>query len=401
MVNPVPGRAVTTPYHKTGSHWTACGWHTGQDYAAPHGTTIVAARAGVTKHVNYGSSFGSKQLAVQCDDGTEDFYAHMSSRIGSGVRVAAGARVGAVGSEGNSTGPHLHFERHRSKNAWNCSNMDDPMKSHNEGATVNPGNVYVSKLVYKQDDSDSVKRLQDTLNGISLSGGVNLPITGGYFDKTKAEVEKWQKQKANDKSVVDGSKVTPAQANQLFAGTGNTVIDDVSKPEPPPVTPPDELIINGFGLWKWYSGKPGGEFVLHPGEWKKMGIREPASNIKLESSEHRLLYLRVELPVGRIADRVLETKFIRASGDATAYDSEEYGTKKDSHPYYNVHFEDGDGAGGEWWVKVTGGTDPIKFTTRYAKQHTLYVDPVIAQLHQQGRAAALGLDLDMTVLEND
>lgn len=237
---------------------------------------------------------------------------------------------------------------------------------------INDGKVYLSKLVYRQQDSDSVKRLQNTLNGISLSGGKELPIVGDYGDQTKAEVAKWQQQKATDKSVSDGSKVTKAQAEQLFAGTGNTLVDDVSTPEPPPEPPVGEVIFDGFGLWKWFSGKPESDFILEPGEWKRLGIKEPASGIKSESSEHRLLYLRVELPEGRSADRVLEVKFVRANGDATAYDSEEYGLKKNSHPYYDVHFEDGDGEGGEWWVKVTGGTDPIKFTTRYAKQHTFY-----------------------------
>jgi Peptidase family M23 len=372
MVNPVPGYGVTIPYRKTGSFWTACGWHTGQDYAAPKGTRVVAARAGVVKHVNYGSAFGGYQIVVVCADGSQDFYAHMYRRETHNTWVDAGAWVGYVGSEGNSTGPHLHFERHKvASQGWKCSNMENPMLSHIlKGTNVDPGKVYVSKLVYKQDDSDSVKRLQERLNGISLSGGTELPITGGYFDKTKAEVKKWQEQKATDKSIKDGSKITDAQADQLFAGTQHTVVHDTEEPDIP--TPPDELIFDGFGLWKWYSGKPSGEFVLPPGEWKKLGLREPASGIKAESSEHRLLYLRVELPKGRTSDRVLEVKFVRASGDATAYDSEEYGTKKDSHPYYNVHFEDGDGAGGEWWVKVTGGTDPIKFTTRYAKQHTYY-----------------------------
>jgi murein DD-endopeptidase MepM/ murein hydrolase activator NlpD len=131
MVNPVPGKSVTTAYHKNGSHWTACGWHTGQDYAAPSGTKVVAARPGTAKHVNYGSSFGKHQLAVQCSDGTEDFYAHMKSRVANGTKVDAGEWVGYVGNEGNSTGPHLHFERHKVKNTWNCGNMQDPMKSHN------------------------------------------------------------------------------------------------------------------------------------------------------------------------------------------------------------------------------------------------------------------------------
>lgn len=150
------------------------------------------------------------------------------------------------------------------------------------------------------------------------------------------------------------------------------VVDPPIEPTEPPVDPEPEVVYDGFGLYKWYSGKPSGTLVIEPGSWKRLGLKEPASKITAESSEHRLLYLRLELPSGRTADRVVETKFVRANGDATAYDSEEFGLKKDSHPYYNMHFEDGDGAGGEWWIKVTGGTDPIKVTTRYAKQHTYY-----------------------------
>lgn len=152
MTNPVPGYSVSTAYHKTGSNWTACGWHTGQDYAAPEGTKVVAARAGTTRHVNYGSSFGSHQIAVQCDDGTEDFYAHMRYRVGSGVRVEAGAKVGEVGNEGNSTGPHLHFERHTTHNKWSCGVMADPMKSHNdEGDDDMPTASEISKAIWKDD----------------------------------------------------------------------------------------------------------------------------------------------------------------------------------------------------------------------------------------------------------
>lgn len=378
MVNPVPGKTVTTPYRKTGSHWKACGWHTGQDYAAPTGTQVVAARSGRVVHTSYGSAFGPYQFAIVCPDGTEDFYAHTTSRPSSGKQVNAGDPVARVGSLGNATGPHLHFERHKRAGSWNCSNMDDPMKSHNEGggsvASISKGKVFLSKLHDGQKDSDSVKRLQSVLNGISLTGGQNLPITGNYGDMTRAEVAKWQSQKATDKSVTNGSKMTAAQGTQIFTGTGHTFLDDLTIVEPEPETPDEpESIETGFGLWKWYSGKPSGTLTVQPdGNWHKIGLKEPASGIKAESSEHRLLYLRLEFTSTRTADRVVETKFVRANGDATAYDSEEFGTTKDSYPYQNVHFEDGDGAGGEWWVKVTGGKDPMKITTRYAKQHTMY-----------------------------
>ena len=160
---------------------------------------------------------------------------------------------------------------------------------------------------------------------------------------------------------------------------GAKMIDVISPVVPPdePETEEPESISSGFGLWKWYSGKSTGEQVVEPGpgdhQWTRVDVKsEPASGITSESSEHRLLYLRVNLPAKRTADRVIETKFIRANGDDTAYDSEEYGLTKDSIPYYNHHFEDGDGRGGSWWIRVTGGKDPITLTTRYAKQHTFF-----------------------------
>lgn len=159
------------------------------------------------------------------------------------------------------------------------------------------------------------------------------------------------------------------------------LVSPTTPPEEPDPEEPEEseTISSGFGLWKWYSGKRTSKQVVKPGSgdhtWTRIDLKkEPASGIKSESSEHRLLYLRIELPNGRTADRVVETKFIRANGDDTAYDSEEYGLTKDSIPYYNNHFEDGDGAGGSWWIRVTGGKDPIVLTTRYAKQHTFFED---------------------------
>ena len=238
MVNPVPGHSVTTAYHKTGSHWTTCGWHTGQDYAAPAGTDIVAARGGTVVHVNYGSAFGNHQFVIRPGDGTEDFYAHTSSRPGSGVLVSGGAKVADVGSEGNSTGPHLHFERHKNY-GWNCNGMDDPMKSHNAGGSSTPPpsggsypkptskTVYLSKLKYGQQDSDSVWYLQDVLNRHTLSGGQTLPLTGNYLDETDEEVRLCQAQHVPNADPPKKSYVGPSQASHLFAGSGLTIVDDV------------------------------------------------------------------------------------------------------------------------------------------------------------------------------
>lgn len=141
-----------------------------------------------------------------------------------------------------------------------------------------------------------------------------------------------------------------------------------------PIEPPDledpEVTIDGFGLWMWYSGKPTGEQVVKPGGWKRTGLREKASGVGGPSSEHRMLYARVETE--QEPAQVLEAKFVRTNGDGTAYHCLPLSPVKDDWPYVNVHFEEGDGMGGEWWVRLTGGTKPVRLTTRYAKQHTYH-----------------------------
>jgi murein DD-endopeptidase MepM/ murein hydrolase activator NlpD len=121
---PIPGKPITSRYGIKGSHWRACGWHTGADIAAPTGTPILAPEAGRIVHVNYGSSFGGKQLALRPASGGEWFFAHCSWRAAPGP-VAEGAHIANVGNEGNSTGPHLHLEWHTAP-GWACSLMRDP-----------------------------------------------------------------------------------------------------------------------------------------------------------------------------------------------------------------------------------------------------------------------------------
>lgn len=238
--------------------------------------------------------------------------------------------------------------------------------------------VYLSKLIYGQEDSDSVKRLQGRLNQITLSGGEELPLSGNYLDGTMDEVSKWQKQKAIDQSVIDGSRVTEDQAYELFDDAIYTLVDDVDEEEELPETPPvePEQVFNGFDLWTWYSGKPAGTYTLAPdGEWHSLHFVQPKSGISTDSSEHHFIYLRCELDNTRSADKVIQTKFVRSDGDATAYHHAILGTVLNSYPYMNVHFESGSGLGGEWFARLDGGTSPVKITTRYAKTHILYSKP--------------------------
>lgn len=84
--------------------------HGGIDIAAPNGTPILAAKAGVVVISLYGSSYGN-YVVLSHPDGTRTLYAHMSQRsVSAGDTVSQGQTVGLVGSTGSSTGNHLHFE---------------------------------------------------------------------------------------------------------------------------------------------------------------------------------------------------------------------------------------------------------------------------------------------------
>ena len=84
--------------------------HTGIDIAANHGAPVVAGEAGRVTSAAYQGGYG---LMVQIDHGggVVTRYAHLSSAaVKSGQQVERGQLIGRVGSTGNSTGPHLHFE---------------------------------------------------------------------------------------------------------------------------------------------------------------------------------------------------------------------------------------------------------------------------------------------------
>lgn len=89
-------------------------FHSGTDISAPFGTPILAAAGGTVTVANstdpWGMSYGY-HVKINHGGGQETLYAHCSSIcVTPGQQVQAGEVIGYVGSTGNSTGNHLHFE---------------------------------------------------------------------------------------------------------------------------------------------------------------------------------------------------------------------------------------------------------------------------------------------------
>jgi murein DD-endopeptidase MepM/ murein hydrolase activator NlpD len=88
--------------------------HTGNDFSVACGTPVLAATAGRVRILTDQSWSGSWLVMVSTGEGRlTTWYAHMEALgVTEGQRVRAGQPIGLVGTEGNSTGCHLHFEVH-------------------------------------------------------------------------------------------------------------------------------------------------------------------------------------------------------------------------------------------------------------------------------------------------
>jgi murein DD-endopeptidase MepM/ murein hydrolase activator NlpD len=104
---PVQGARLTSGF---GQRWGTL--HAGVDFAAPIGTPEHAAADGVVVRAGAASGFGLA-VYVQHENGDVTVYGHMEEiLVEEGQTVRAGDTIALLGNNGQSTGPHLHFEVH-------------------------------------------------------------------------------------------------------------------------------------------------------------------------------------------------------------------------------------------------------------------------------------------------
>ena len=108
--NPGGGAFWTTPLNSYTWIRGFSGYHTGVDLAASVGTPVYASNSGRVIFAGW-NSWGYGYMVALAHGPFTSIYGHMSAvYVGCGQDVGAGASIGAVGSSGNSSGPHLHFE---------------------------------------------------------------------------------------------------------------------------------------------------------------------------------------------------------------------------------------------------------------------------------------------------
>ncbi|WP_242042326.1 M23 family metallopeptidase [Leptolyngbya sp. FACHB-541] len=95
-------------------------FHAGVDLGAPQGTPVVAAVSGRVAVADYMGGYGLTVVLENQDVALRNLYAHLSGiAVQPGAWIEQGSVIGWVGSTGNSTGPHLHFEAQQlTANGW-------------------------------------------------------------------------------------------------------------------------------------------------------------------------------------------------------------------------------------------------------------------------------------------
>ncbi|GAA2910591.1 M23 family metallopeptidase [Streptomyces mexicanus] len=132
-VDPVQHYTLTATFDQGGSHWMHK--HSGQDFAVPIGTDVVAAHGGtVVKAGPNGGGDGpayGNAIVIKHANGLYTQYAHLSRiDVKVGQVVSTGQHIALSGNTGNTTGPHLHFEVRTTPNYGSAVNPVTFLRAH-------------------------------------------------------------------------------------------------------------------------------------------------------------------------------------------------------------------------------------------------------------------------------
>ncbi|CAM5245373.1 M23 family metallopeptidase [Streptomyces griseomycini] len=132
-VDPVKNYRLSASFAQNGGMWASK--HSGQDYAVPTGTPVVATHGGtVVKAGPNGAGDGpayGNAVVIKHGNGVYSQYAHLSQvNVQVGQVVKTGQKIALSGNTGNSSGPHLHFEIRTTPNYGSAVNPMQFLNSH-------------------------------------------------------------------------------------------------------------------------------------------------------------------------------------------------------------------------------------------------------------------------------
>ena len=159
---PLTGAFRVTCEYKRKGDWAA-GWHTGIDLVGDD--TIYGTCDGTVTKIGWDNSYGN-YITVKASDGKYHWFCHLSKvTCREGDKISRTTKIGVMGSTGNSTGKHLHFEIRNSSNKYaDNSNPADYMGIPNAVGSYNTSNYQINRNTTSSNSSNSNTGELKTLN---------------------------------------------------------------------------------------------------------------------------------------------------------------------------------------------------------------------------------------------
>ncbi len=141
---PLTGNFEVTCEYKRKGNWAAR-WHTGIDLIGEN-DKIYSSCNGVVTRTGWDNSYGNFIVVKNNADGRYHWFCHLSKvNVSKGQTVSRTSVIGIMGSTGNSTGKHLHFEIRNASNKYaDNSNPADYMGIPNKTGKYNSANYQIS-----------------------------------------------------------------------------------------------------------------------------------------------------------------------------------------------------------------------------------------------------------------
>ena len=191
---PITGKFnITATFKQVGKYWKTLGYHTGIDFTGD--SAIYATCYGVIDTIAYSSAYGNYIIVKENNANRYHYFCHLSRiLVKKGQKVTRVSVIGIMGSTGNSTGIHLHYEIRKQKGNLVESNLVNPAEYcgiPNEKGTYDSANYQIS---------EEIKSKYSVGQDVEINVPVKIAFTQG------------------DKSIVDDGK------NQFWIH--NSVIKD-------------------------------------------------------------------------------------------------------------------------------------------------------------------------------
>jgi LysM repeat protein len=216
---------------------TRQGHHKGIDIAAPLGSQVYAVENGIVSKSYYSDTYGNV-VFIKHDNEVETVYAHLEERtVQEGTKVQQGEQIGKMGSTGDSSGVHLHFEVHLSQWTFDKKNAINPLLALGEvkvGQAV--AAIKEDDPVYALETSARLVKNEENDNQTSYESKNNSPQI--HSDQTDQEKSNhivqtgetlWSISKEFQTTVQAIREQNNLHTNQINVGQTLTITEKIEK----------------------------------------------------------------------------------------------------------------------------------------------------------------------------